>query len=237
MKNQNLTELSAELIRYSEFVVFEVKNENKLDLLMSTVFLPVKKFIAGFLNLMIPAGVGFFIWFSTLLAITISVAWLKLPGDFLNFGSALAIVIPLIFMILAKPSSYALTIVNPDKVKKITNNLIGRLGKDRNKSSLVLDAIELYETRIIERLKFYKILISGVWAIIIVYANIISKGENGAILAINEVLSMFPYVALTWIVYASYKRSSDMLTLSLKFACKEAEFDLENTDANENTQL
>ena len=139
-------------------------------------------------------------------------------------------------MILAKPSSYALTIVNPDKVKKITNNLIGRLGKDRNKSSLVLDAIELYETRIIERLKFYKILISGVWAIIIVYANIISKGDNGATLAINEVLSMFPYVALTWIAYASYKRSSDMLILSLKFACQEAEFNIENTDASETAQ-
>lgn len=226
MVNRSLAEISAHLIKYTEFVVFEVSNENKFGMLMSDLTLPIKKFKVGLVNLMQPIFYGFFIWFIILLAITFGVAWLKLPIDFLKFGSTLAIVIPLIFMILAKPSSYALTIVDTGKVKKIADNLIGVLGQNGDKVGLVLDAIELYELRIIERLKFYKILISGAWAFIIVYANIISKGEDGTESAISEVLALFPWVAVTWLVYASYKRSSDMLVLSIKFACKNAEFDL-----------
>jgi hypothetical protein len=100
MVNRSLAEISAHLIKYAEFVVFEVSNENKFGMLMSGLTLPIKKFKAGLVNLMQPIFYGFFIWFIILLAITFGVAWLKLPIDFLKFGSTLAIVIPLIFMII-----------------------------------------------------------------------------------------------------------------------------------------
>lgn len=207
------------ILEQAELKVFNVETENRL---INWIWLPAMQFITGFKDVVLPTSVGATIWFSLFLGTLLVTTLLRLPADIMNYASIVCIVLPVVAMLFATPSSYSMSGLVDDNIDQISKLILLKSRGEKNKIELLDSCFDILEKRIESRNKFYRILIGAYWTYNILFANFVHKQVTSIEIVWKSILDTSFYLALCWLLYLSYKRGSDILIRTLRLAFKNA---------------
>ncbi|QFT37721.1 MULTISPECIES: hypothetical protein [unclassified Vibrio] len=207
------------ILEKSELIVFNVEKQSRF---FNWIWLPIMQFITGLKDVGLPTSIGAAIWFVLFLGTMLVTRLLDLPADVMNYAAIVCILLPVIAMLFATPSSYSMSGLTDDNVGQISKLILQKAENEKSKVELLDSCFDILEQRIDSRSKFYRMLIGAYWAYNILFVNLIQKQITSIDVVWKSILDASFYLALCWLLYLSYKRGSDILMRTLRLAFKNA---------------
>ena len=215
------------ILSESEKIVFKSNGiTGFFEGITNIIYRPYRQFITGAADFMLPTSIGMMVWMISFISLIFIAFVLSLPPFIINYGATICIILPILAMLLATPSVYALSGIKNEDVLKISSYIIKLVGNNEERINLLGDGFNIIEARVESRAKFYRMLIGAFWTYNILISNLEAKNVTSLDAIILEIHNISFYLVLSWLIYLIYKRSTDILLRSIRFAIHESYFNL-----------
>lgn len=218
MKENLLTDCKY-ILEESELKVFDVGTSSRL---VNWIWLPIMQFTTGFKDITLPTSIGTTIWLALFLGTFFITTLFDLPAEFMKYGSIGCIVLPVVAMLFASPSSYSTSGITEENVSYLSEIILQRAKAEKSKVELLYACFDTLELRIDSRTKFYRMLIGAYWTYNILLVNLMHRQVDLVIAVWKSIYDASFYLLFCWLLYLSYKRGSDILIRTIRLAFKNA---------------